>query len=54
MERRSSAWPTKRGAGYDVERLRRRGRRPMGNGPTKGVRVRLDDELLTTLDARQG
>lgn len=45
-------WADEAERGYDVGRLRKRGRRPMGDGPAKVVPVRLDDELLATLDER--
>ncbi|MDP3949133.1 ribbon-helix-helix domain-containing protein [Microbacterium sp.] len=45
-------WADEAERGYDVARLRKRGRRPMGDGPAKVVPVRLDDELLATLDER--
>ena len=45
-------WADEAERGYDPARLRRRGRRPMGDGPAKVVPVRLDDDLLATLDDR--
>ena len=45
-------WADEAEDGYDVARLRRRGRKPMGDGPAKVVPVRLDDDLLRTLDER--
>lgn len=45
-------WADEAERGYDVSRLRKRGRKPMGNGPAKVVPVRLDDDLLQTLDER--
>lgn len=45
-------WADEAERGYDVDRLRKRGRKPMGNGPAKVVPVRLDDDLLRTLDER--
>lgn len=45
-------WADEAEEGYDVARLRRRGRKPMGDGPAKVVPVRLDDDLLRTLDER--
>lgn len=45
-------WADEAEHGYDPARLRKRGRRPMGNGPAKVVPVRLDDDLLATVDAR--
>ena len=38
--------------GYDVEVLRKRGRKPKGDGPARVVPVRLDDTLLEALDAQ--
>jgi predicted transcriptional regulator len=38
--------------GYPVEQLRRRGRRPAGNGPGNVVTVRLDADLRQAIDAR--
>ncbi|MBD2760502.1 CopG family transcriptional regulator [Yimella sp. cx-573] len=38
--------------GYDVEQLRKRGRKPLGDGPARVVPVRLDDTLLDAIDAR--
>ena len=45
-------WADEAERGYDLAPLRKRGRKPMGDGPAKVVPVRLDDELLTTLDER--
>ena len=40
-------------AGYDVERLKRRGgRRLMGSAPAEVVLVRIDPELKAAIDAR--
>lgn len=39
-------------AGYDVEVLRKRGRKPLGDGPARVVPVRIDDTLLSALDER--
>lgn len=38
--------------GYPVEELRKRGRRPAGNGPGKVVTVRLDSDLRQAVEAR--
>jgi hypothetical protein len=38
--------------GYPVEELRKRGRRPAGNGPGKVVTVRLDSDLRQAVAAR--
>jgi len=45
-------WADEAERGYDVAKLRKRGRKPMGEGPAKVVPVRLDDDLLRTLDER--
>lgn len=45
-------WADEAEKGYDVEQLRRRGRRPIGDGPARVVPVRLDDTLLGVLDER--
>jgi len=39
-------------AGYAPERLRRRGRPPLGEGPSEVVPVRMDRELRARLDDR--
>lgn len=46
------AWADEAEAGYDVETLRKRGRKPLGDGPARVVPVRLDDTLLSALDER--
>lgn len=46
------AWAGEAEAGYDVESLRKRGRKPKGEGPARVVPVRLDDVLLGALDQR--
>ena len=38
--------------GYDVEQLRRRGRKPIGDGPGQVVPVRIDATLLAALSER--
>ncbi len=38
--------------GYPVEKLRKRGRRPAGDGPGKVVTVRLDATLLRGIEER--
>lgn len=38
--------------GYDVEVLRKRGRKPLGAGAARVVPVRLDDVLISALDRR--
>ena len=44
------AWADEAEAGYDIAALRKRGRRPHGDGPARVVPVRLDDTLLNALD----
>ncbi len=46
------AWADEAERGYDVEVLRKRGRKPKGNGPARVVPVRLDDSLIGALDER--
>ncbi|MGC3993615.1 MAG: ribbon-helix-helix domain-containing protein [Propionicimonas sp.] len=46
------AWADEAEAGYEVEQLRRRGRKPIGNGPAQVVPVRLDDTTLAAVDER--
>lgn len=38
--------------GYDIEQLRKRGRKPNGDGPARVIPVRLDDSLIGAVDAR--
>lgn len=45
-------WADEAKAGYDVEKLRRRGRPTVGNGPGAVVPVRMDAALLEALNAR--
>lgn len=45
-------WADEAERGYDVAQLRRRGRKPMGDGPARVVPVRLDDGLLEAVDQR--
>ncbi|WP_256840629.1 ribbon-helix-helix domain-containing protein [Ornithinimicrobium faecis] len=45
-------WADEAEKGYDVDQLRKRGRKPMGDGPARVVPVRLDDTLLMALDKR--
>ncbi|MFW5471414.1 ribbon-helix-helix domain-containing protein [Knoellia sp. CPCC 206435] len=45
-------WADEAERGYDVSQLRKRGRKPMGDGPARVVPVRVDDALLTALDQR--
>lgn len=48
------AWADEAEEGYDVETLRKRGRKPVGDGPARVVPVRLDETLLAALDERAG
>ncbi len=52
IEEQVQTWADEAEAGYEVEQLRRRGRKPVGDGPGRVVPVRLDDSLLAALDAR--
>ena len=38
--------------GYPIEQLRKRGRRPVGDGPGKVVSVRIDAALLRAIEER--
>lgn len=51
-EEQIQAWADEAERGYDVEHLRRRGRKPMGDGPAKVVPVRLDDTTIAAVDER--
>ena len=46
------AWADEAEAGYSVDRLRRRGRKPLGDGPSDVVPVRIEAELLQALTER--
>jgi len=46
------AWAKEAEGGYPVERLRKRGRKPAGDGPAEVVPVRMDKSLLDALTAR--
>lgn len=46
------AWADEAERGYPAEQLRRRGRRPIGEGPSEVVPVRMDASLLQELTAR--
>ncbi|MDO5504572.1 MAG: CopG family transcriptional regulator [Actinomycetia bacterium] len=46
------AWADEAEAGYDVDVLRKRGRKPKGHGPARDVAVRLDGTLLDAIDER--
>jgi hypothetical protein len=45
-------WADEAERGYDVERLRRRGRKPAGDGPGQVVPVRIDATLLAAVAER--
>lgn len=45
-------WADEAEAGYDVEKLRKRGRPTLGTGPGTVVPVRMDEALLEALSAR--
>ena len=47
-----TAWADEAERGYDVEQLRRRGRKPIGDGPAQVVPVRIDGDLLAALTQR--
>lgn len=42
-------WADEAERGYDVEQLRKRGRKPIGDGPGQVVPVRIDETLLAAL-----
>lgn len=46
------AWADEAKRGYDIEQLRKRGRKPNGDGPARVVPVRIDDTLLSAIEAR--
>jgi predicted transcriptional regulator len=46
------AWADEAETGYPVEMLRKRGRKPLGDGPSDVVPVRIDAELLRALAER--
>ena len=45
-------WADEAERGYEVDRLRKRGRKPLGDGPAQVVPVRLDDALLAAVAER--
>jgi len=45
-------WADEAERGYDVEQLRKRGRKPVGDGPAQVVPVRIDATLLAALTER--
>lgn len=46
------AWADEAERGYDVAKLRKRGRKPVGDGPGQVVPVRIDETLLQALIER--
>ena len=46
------SWSKEAEAGYPVEQLRKRGRKPLGDGASEVVPVRMDQTLLDALEAR--
>ena len=46
------AWADEAERGYDVEALRKRGRRPKGDGAARVIPVRMDDSLVAAVDQR--
>lgn len=51
-ERDIQDWADEAERGYDVDRLRKRGRKPAGDGPGQVVPVRIDAALLAALAER--
>jgi hypothetical protein len=51
-EEQIQGWADEAERGYSVEELRKRGRRPLGDGPGEMVAVRMDETLLSQLTAR--
>ena len=45
-------WADEAERGYDVEVLKKRGRRPIGDGAARVVPVRMDDSLVAAVDRR--
>ena len=45
-------WADEAERGYDVEVLKKRGRRPIGDGAARVVPVRMDDSLVAAVDQR--
>ena len=45
-------WADEAERGYDAEQLRKRGRKPIGDGPGQVVPVRIDATLLAALTER--
>ena len=51
-EQAMDGWVDEAEQGYDLDRLRRRGRRPVGDGPGQVIPVRLDKNLVAALGER--
>lgn len=51
-EQQINAWADEAERGYDVDGLRKRGRKPAGDGPGQVVPVRIDATLLAALTER--
>ena len=45
-------WADEAERGYDVEVLKKRGRRPIGDGAARVVPVRMDESLAAAVDQR--
>ena len=45
-------WADEAERGYDVDQLRKRGRKPLGHGPAQVVPVRIDEALLAAVVER--
>ena len=45
-------WADEAEHGYDVDVLKKRGRRPIGDGAARVVPVRMDDSLVAAVDQR--
>lgn len=45
-------WADEAERGYDVEVLKKRGRRPIGDSAARVVPVRMDDSLVAAVDQR--
>jgi hypothetical protein len=45
-------WADEAEKGHNVDRFRKRGRKPLGDGPAQVVPVRIDDTLLEALAER--
>ena len=45
-------WADEAERGYDVEVLKKRGRRPIGDGAARVAPVRMDDSLVAAVDQR--